>query len=86
MMTRRYILSTIVLVLLASVAVWACPSCKEAYEAGSKDAAIGESYSYSVVFFLGMFFTMLFGGTAFLSWKIKRAMRLRAAGFTIENH
>lgn len=55
----------------------ACPSCKDAYEIGSKHSSIGESYSYSVVFFLGMFTSLLVGGTLFLRRQMLAAQRLR---------
>ena len=74
----------VVFVLIGSL-VHACPSCKEAYAPGSKEASIGESYSYSVVFFLGMFFSLLGGGFAFLRWKIMKAMSLKAADLRIAN-
>ncbi|MFM8178042.1 MAG: hypothetical protein ACKOAX_06010 [Candidatus Kapaibacterium sp.] len=62
-------------VMLSDVA--ACPSCKDAYEIGSKQSSIGESYSYSVVFFLGMFTTLLVGGTMFLRRQMLTAQRIR---------
>ena len=55
----------------------ACPSCKDAYELGSKHSSVGESYSYSVVFFLGMFTSLLVGGTLFLRRQMLAAQRLR---------
>jgi hypothetical protein len=48
-----------VLMLAGAGASRACPACKEGYEAGSKQAAIGESYSISVLFMLGMPITIL---------------------------
>lgn len=67
----------LVLVALAGAAVSACPSCKDAYEIGSKQSSIGESYSYSVVFFLGMFTSLLVGGTLFLRRQMMVAQRVR---------
>lgn len=32
----------------------ACPNCKDAYTPGSTGASVGESYSISVLFMLGM--------------------------------
>ena len=74
---RKYFAFALLVVLNAAfTALYACPSCKEAYGAGTKEAAIGESYSMSVVFFLGMFFSILIGGTGFITWQIKKHSKL----------
>lgn len=67
----------LVLSALACATATACPSCKDAYEIGSKQSSIGESYSYSVVFFLGMFTSLLVGGTLFLRRQMMVAQRVR---------
>ncbi len=74
----QQLLACVSVFLLAASVVSACPSCKDAYTPGSSDSAIGESYSYSVLFFLGMFFSLLGGGILFLRWKITKAMSLKA--------
>lgn len=63
--------------LVVVAASHACPSCKDAYEIGSKQSGIGESYSYSVVFFLSMFTSLLVGGTLFLRRQMMIAQRER---------
>lgn len=60
----------------------ACPSCKDAYEIGSKQSSIGESYSYSVVFFLSMFTSLIVGGTLFLRRQMMIAQRTRQQAAT----
>lgn len=37
----------------------ACPACKDGYAAGSKQAKIGEAYSISVLFMLGVPMTIV---------------------------
>lgn len=64
---------------LLGTALYACPECKEVYAAGTKEAAIGESYSWSVLFMLGMFFTMLIGGAFFMKRQIQKHAGLKAA-------
>lgn len=47
------------LILGGTQTVTSCPACKEGYAAGSKQAAIGQSYSISVLFMLGVPFTIV---------------------------
>lgn len=48
-----------VILALGANALQACPACKEGYSPGSKQAAIGESYSISVLFMLAMPITIV---------------------------
>ncbi|MCO6466401.1 MAG: hypothetical protein J5I53_07285 [Bradyrhizobiaceae bacterium] len=57
---KRLLLGVCLLFLLVgTLNVKACPACKDGYAAGSKQAAIGESYSISVLFMLGVPFTIV---------------------------
>ena len=77
----------IVGVLLVAPTASACPGCKEAV-AGSEDgegtpeqsfSSVGAAYSYSVLFMLGMLFTILLGfGGAF--YRLYRKARLSNVG------
>ena len=51
MRTYRVIISTF---MLAAVRVLACPSCSDNFTANGPNAGIGESYSWSVLFLLGV--------------------------------
>lgn len=69
-MKSRALLKNIFLVfcftiLFTTVSV-ACPNCKDAFASGP-EAAIGESYSWSILFMLGMFMSVI-GGFGFLVW------------------
>ncbi len=79
------ILTAVGLMLVFSPHLLACPNCSEAYAPGSKEAAIGEQYNYSIFFFFGVFTTVLGGGIAFISWKMRQAMRARASKLGIAN-
>ena len=94
-MAMRYTRSTLVLLLLAITcalmfvpAASACPGCKEAVAASEDEngtpeqsfSSIGAAYSYSVLFMLGMLFTMLLGfGGAFYRLYRKQARLNQAA-------
>lgn len=80
-----FVTACALVVVTLSLNLSACPSCKDAYVPGSAEASIGESYSYSVLFFLGMFFSLLAGGTTFIWWKIKRATLAKARALSIAN-
>lgn len=47
------------LLIVVGSTMTACPACKDGYTAGTKQAAIGEAYSISVLFMLGMPLTIL---------------------------
>lgn len=51
--------ASLVIALSCVNVVQACPACKDGYAAGSKQAAIGEAYSISVLFMLSMPLTIL---------------------------
>lgn len=53
-----WVVGMLVLCALSSTAT-ACPACKDGYAAGSKQAAIGEAYSISVLFMLAMPLTIM---------------------------
>ena len=72
---HKFFMIVIVGLFVLSIGAYACPNCKDAYEIGSKQGSIGESYSYSVLFFLGMFTTLLVGGTLFLRRQILKAQQ-----------
>jgi len=69
----RFILAVIVMFMLnAYNMVIACPGCKDAYDAGSGHSSIGESYSWSVVFFLAMFTGLILFGFFFVRWQFQK--------------
>lgn len=57
--------------ILCTMVSDACPNCKDAFASGP-EASIGESYSWSILFMLGMFMSVI-GGFSFLIWsKVKK--------------
>lgn len=66
------IFTLITTAILYTSTVYTCPNCKDAYEVGSHDAMIGESYSWSVVFFLSMFIGLLVFGFIFIRWQYQK--------------
>lgn len=59
-MKRLTLAALIVYGIVCSVSsAVACPACKDGYTAGSKQAAIGEAYSMSVLFMLGVPMTIV---------------------------
>lgn len=45
--------------VVATTTTNACPACKGGYAAGSKQAAVGEAYSISILFMLGLPITVV---------------------------
>jgi len=69
---KRVLISLFVLMCTA-VTVFACPNCKDGFGSGTGNASIGDAYSMSVLFMLGVPLTLL---TVFT---IVIARRLRGA-------
>lgn len=76
---QLFFASVVVLLLQAYSTLMSCPNCKDAYDAGSGDAGIGESYSWSVVFFLTMFTGLLLFGYFFMRWQFQKHSALKQA-------
>jgi hypothetical protein len=77
MKSKILLLLVFVFGIISSVnnVIIACPNCKDAFEKGSVEASIGESYSLSVVFMLIMFTSVLVG----FSLKIYLTMKKKNA-------
>ena len=74
-MKQKFYIALLFGLTLLSAVVKACPNCKDAYGTGTKEAGIGEMYSWSVLFMLGMFSLVLFGGMGFIAWRIKKSAK-----------
>lgn len=66
----KYSFLTLVLLVLTVMVTSACPNCKDAFTSGP-EATVGESYSWSILFMLGMFFSVI-GGFGLLIWSKAR--------------
>jgi len=64
----------LLIITLSVMSTTACPNCKDAFSSGP-EAAIGESYSWSILFMLGMFMSVL-GGFGLLVWSNMRKAKL----------
>lgn len=53
------------------LAVSACPNCKEGFEAGSANAAVGDAYSLSVIFMLAVPATLVTVFTIVLTRRLR---------------
>lgn len=70
-MTMRMISTIGVMFLLAAMRVLACPSCSDNFTKGGANAGVGESYSWSVLFLLGVPLTIV----AVFAFMVVRRMR-----------
>ncbi|HRK59769.1 MAG TPA: hypothetical protein PLI74_09010 [Candidatus Kapabacteria bacterium] len=75
---KKYLGYTIlicIMTMLFDITVTACPNCKDSFTNGP-EAAIGESYSWSILFMLGMFMSVI-GGFSLLVWTNIRKTKLK---------
>ena len=69
-----FLILNLVMTIFFDMAVMACPNCKDSFTNGP-EAAIGESYSWSILFMLGMFMSVI-GGFSLLVWTNMKKAKL----------
>lgn len=68
---RLSFLFFVVVLFWIPLAVSACPNCKEGFEAGSANAAVGDAYSLSVIFMLAVPATLVTVFTIVLTRRLR---------------
>jgi hypothetical protein len=72
MSTKHMISFVTVLVLLAVQSLEACPACKDGFGSNGANASVGDAYSWSILFMLGVPITILTVFTVMLTRKIRQ--------------
>jgi hypothetical protein len=72
MSTKHMISVVTVLVLLAFQTLEACPACKDGFGSNGANASVGDAYSWSILFMLGVPITILTVFTVMITRKIRQ--------------
>jgi len=72
MNTRQSITVGTALVLLSVQSLQACPACKDGFGSNGANASVGDAYSWSILFMLGVPITILTVFTVLLTRKIRQ--------------
>jgi hypothetical protein len=67
------IISILLLYILTCGTAYACPACKDGFSSNSSQAAIGETYSWTILFLLAVPIT----ASAVIVWKIRASIKAK---------
>lgn len=71
-MMGRLTLTFILAIVSCTQFVGACPACKDSFTSGTQNAAVGDAYSWSILFMLGVPMTILTVFTVVITRKIRQ--------------
>lgn len=71
-MRRMFFNALTVCLFLASEVLNACPACKDSFGANGANKAVGDAYSYSILFMLGVPITILTVFIVIITKKIRQ--------------
>lgn len=83
-MIKKLTTTATALMLLASTALEACPACKDSFGSNGANASVGDAYSWSIMFMLGVPITILTVFIVVIARKIRQ--NPNSASVHVNNH
>lgn len=71
-MSRMLFIALVTCFVVASEVLNACPACKDSFGANGANKAVGDAYSYSIMFMLGVPITILTVFIVIIAKKIRQ--------------
>lgn len=66
------VVSAFVLILVAVDNIIACPACKDSFTSGGANGSVGEAYSWSILFMLGVPLTIITVATIVVARRLRQ--------------